>query len=81
MAEEVEGRGAGFAFRDGSRANVRCAFRRAKANKSCTRRPKKRVVTAKPGKIELLVDGVTLRVPADIDETQLTRTIRAIRAA
>jgi transposase len=45
------------------------------------RRPKKRSVTAKPGKIELVVDGVILRVSADIDDTQLTRTIRAIRAA
>ncbi len=32
-----------------------------------SRRPKKRNVTAKPGKIELVVDGVTLRVSADID--------------
>ena len=46
-----------------------------------SRRPKKRNVMAKPGKIELVVDGVTLRVSADIDEAQLTRTIRAIRAA
>ena len=44
-------------------------------------RPKKRGVTAKPGKIELVVDGVTLRVSADIDDARLTRTIRAIRAA
>ena len=42
---------------------------------------KKRGVTAKPSKIELVVDGVTLRVSADIDDAQLTRTIRAIRAA
>ena len=46
-----------------------------------SRRPKKRGSTAKPGKIELVVDGVTLRVSADIDDAQLTRTIRAIRAA
>ena len=45
------------------------------------RRPNKRGVSAKPGRIELVVDGVTLRVSADIDEAQLTRTIRAIRAA
>ncbi len=45
------------------------------------RRPKKRGVTAKSCKIELVVDGVTLRVSADIDDAQLTRTIRAIRAA
>ena len=46
-----------------------------------SRRPKKRGSTAKPGKIELVVDGVILRVSADIDDAQLTRTIRAIRAA
>ncbi len=46
-----------------------------------SRRPKKRGGTARPGKIELVVDGVTLRVSADIDDAQLTRTIRAIRAA
>jgi transposase len=28
-----------------------------------------------------VVDGVTLLVPPDIDEAQLTRMIRAIRAA
>ena len=46
-----------------------------------SRNPKSRCVTAKPSKIVLVVDGVTLRVSADIDEAQLTRTIRAIRAA
>ena len=46
-----------------------------------SRRPKKRSAAAKPGRIELVVDGVTLRLPADIDDAQLTRTIRAIRAA
>ena len=46
-----------------------------------SRRSKKRGVTAKPGKIELVVDAVTLRVSADIDDAQLTRMIRAIRAA
>lgn len=46
-----------------------------------SRRPKKRGSTTRPGKIELVVDGVTLRVSADIDDAQLTRTIRAIRAA
>ena len=45
------------------------------------RRAKQRGVTVKPGKIELVVDGVTLRVSADIDDAQLTKTIRAIRAA
>ena len=45
------------------------------------RRPKKRGGAARPGKIELVADGVTLRVSADIDDAQLTKTIRAIRAA
>ena len=44
-------------------------------------RPKKRSAKTKSCKIELVVDGVTLRVSADIDDAQLTRTIRAIRAA
>lgn len=35
----------------------------------------------KPGRIEMVVDDVTLHVPPDIDEAQLTRLIRAIRAA
>lgn len=35
----------------------------------------------KPGRIEMVVDGVTLHVPPDIDDAQLTRMIRAIRAA
>lgn len=34
-----------------------------------------------PGRIELVVDGVTVRVRGDVDEAQLTRVIRAIRAA
>ena len=46
-----------------------------------SRCPKKRNVMAKQGKIELVVDGVTLRVSPDIDEAQLSRTIRAILAA
>ncbi len=46
-----------------------------------SRSPKRRDVTTKSCKIELVVDGVTLRVSPDIDEAQLTRTIRAIRAA
>jgi len=46
-----------------------------------SRNPKRRGVTTKSCRIELVVDGVTLRVSADIDEVQLTRTIRAIRAA
>lgn len=33
------------------------------------------------GRIELVVDGVTVRVSADVDETQLARVIRAVRAA
>jgi transposase len=44
-------------------------------------RPEKRSAKTKSCKIELVVDGVTLRVSADIDDAQLTRTIRAIRAA
>ena len=36
---------------------------------------------AKPSRIELVVDGVILRVHSDIDEDQLTRMVRAIRAA
>lgn len=32
-------------------------------------------------RIELVVDGVTVRVGADVDEAQLTRVIRAVRAA
>ncbi len=46
-----------------------------------SRSPKRRGVTTTSCKIELVVDGVTLRVSADIDDAQLTRTIRAIRAA
>lgn len=46
-----------------------------------SRSPKRRSVTTSSCKIELVVDGVTLRVSADIDDAQLTRTIRAIRAA
>lgn len=33
------------------------------------------------GRIELVVDGVTVRVGADVDEAQLVRVIRAVRAA
>lgn len=33
------------------------------------------------GRIELVVDGVTLRVGADVDEGRLARVIRAVRAA
>lgn len=45
--------------------------------------PPQRIRTAqKPsGRIELIVAGVTVRVAADVDEAQLTRVIRAIRAA
>lgn len=32
-------------------------------------------------RIELVVDGVTVRVGADVDESQLVRVIRAVRAA
>ena len=46
-----------------------------------SRHSRKRSAKTKSCKIELVVDGVTLRVSADIDDAQLTRTIRAIRAA
>ncbi|WP_280138229.1 hypothetical protein [Allgaiera indica] len=36
---------------------------------------------ARSCRIELELDGVILRVRSDIDEAQLTRTIRAVRAA
>jgi transposase len=45
-----------------------------------SRSPKRRSITTTSCKIELVVDGVTLRVSADIDEAQLTRTIRAASA-
>lgn len=35
----------------------------------------------RPSRIELVVDGVVLRVRSDVDEDPLTRMIRAIRAA
>lgn len=43
--------------------------------------PKRRGNAAKSSGIEMVVDGVTLRVPPDIGEAHLTRMIRAIRAA
>ena len=42
---------------------------------------KRRRGAAKSSRIEMVVDGVTLRVPPDIGEAHLTRMIRAIRAA
>lgn len=33
------------------------------------------------GRIELVVDGVTIRVGADVDEARLSQVIRAVRAA
>lgn len=33
------------------------------------------------GRIELVVDGVIIRVGADVDEAQLSQVIRAVRAA
>lgn len=42
---------------------------------------KRRGGATKPSRIEVVVDGVTLRVASDIDEAPLTRMIRAIRAA
>jgi len=35
----------------------------------------------RPSRIELVVDGVVLRVRSDVDEEHLTRMVRAIRAA
>jgi len=43
--------------------------------------PKRRDGATRSSRIEMVVDGVTLLVPPDIDEAQLTRMIRAIRAA
>ena len=43
--------------------------------------PKRRGGASRSSRIEMVVDGVTLRVPPDMDEAQLTRMIRAIRAA
>ena len=43
--------------------------------------PKRRGGATRSSRIEMVVDGVTLRVPPDMDEAQLTRMIRAIRAA
>lgn len=43
--------------------------------------PKTRTAQKASGRIELVVAGVTVRVAADVDEAQLTRVIRAIRAA
>ncbi|WP_229724309.1 transposase, partial [Cribrihabitans marinus] len=38
--------------------------------------PKRRGGATKSSRIEMMVDGVTLRVASDIDEAQLTRMIR-----
>jgi transposase len=43
--------------------------------------PKRSGGAVRSGRIEMVVDGVTLRVASDIDEAHLTRMIRAIRAA
>lgn len=42
---------------------------------------KRRRGAVRSSRIEMVVDGVTLRVASDIDEAHLTRMIRAIRAA
>jgi transposase len=42
---------------------------------------KARTAQKSPERIELLVAGVTVRVAADVEEAQLTRVIRAVRAA
>ena len=36
---------------------------------------------SRPSRLELIVDGVTLRVRSDVEEDQLVRIIRAIRTA
>jgi transposase len=41
---------------------------------------KTRTAQKSPDRIELVVAGVTVRVAADVDEAQLTRVIRAVRA-
>ena len=38
-------------------------------------------VEARASRIELVVDGVVLRLRSDVDEDHLTRMVRAIRAA
>lgn len=43
--------------------------------------PKRRGGATRSSRIEIVVDGVTLRVPPEIEETNLTRMIRAIRTA
>jgi transposase len=43
--------------------------------------PKRRGGATRSSRIEMVVAGVILRVPPDMDEAQLTRMIRAIRAA
>lgn len=42
---------------------------------------KTRTAQKSPDRIELVVAGVTVRVAADVEEAQLTRVIRAVRAA
>lgn len=44
-------------------------------------KPRKDHGETRPSRIELVVDGVVLRVRSDVDEGHLTRMIRAIRAA
>lgn len=44
-------------------------------------KPRKDHGETRPNRIELVVDGVVLRVRSDVDEDHLTRMIRAIRAA
>ncbi len=43
--------------------------------------PKRREGATRSSRIEMVVEGVTVHVPPDIDEAQLTRLIRAIRMA
>lgn len=42
---------------------------------------KARPARTPPGRIELVVAGVTVRVAGDVEEAQLTRIVRAVRAA
>jgi len=47
-----------------------------------TEKPVRKVSKSRaPGRIELVIDGITVRVGADVDEAQFVRVIRAVRAA
>ena len=57
------------------------AFAALVVESPATARPRKRRTPRTASRIELVVAGVTVRVSADVDEVQLTRVIRAVRAA